>query len=110
ALEGDLGEFLHVEKVAAAQMSVALRLARPNRRRVDRYLDGGQAWSFRIEIQRAMHVLEGATNVSHHHVPRPELGGGMPWLECPLRHQSLRPICAISTTGANMPRGMAAAG
>src|SRR5258706_14533815 len=101
AFEGDLGEFLHGEKVGAAKMSVPLRLARPNRRRVDRHLDRGQAWSFSIEIQRAMHVLESTTNVSHHHVARPELSGGMPWLECPLRHQSLR---FARATGANMPR------
>src|SRR5258706_1825503 len=107
ALEGDLGEFVHVEKVLAAQMDVALRLARPNRRRVDRHLDRGQAWRFRIELQRAMHVLESTTNVRHHHVPRPELGSAMSWLECPLRHPSLR---LFGATGASMPRGTAAAG
>src|SRR5258705_52051 len=69
-------------------MSVALRLARPEFLRVDRYLDGGQAGSDGIEIQRALDVLESAANVRDHHVARPELCGSMAWLECPLRHRS----------------------
>src|SRR5258706_1623567 len=88
AFEGDPGKVLHVEKVAAAEMSVALRLARPKLLRVDRYLDGGQAGSDGIEIQRALDVLESAANVRDHHVARPKLCGSMAWLECPLRHQS----------------------
>jgi len=84
---GDLRIELQVENVGPAQMSVALGLTRPNPARVYRYLDGGEAWIFRVEIQRAMHVLEGTTNVRHHHVARTEFCSGVAWLECPSCHQ-----------------------
>src|ERR671925_418220 len=67
-LEGDLGIFLHVEKVSALKMSVAVRLARPDAARL--YLDFHRSnarvsW---IEKKRAANVFEVTTNVGHHHV------------------------------------------
>jgi hypothetical protein len=89
AHEGDLRMVLNVEEVSAPQMRIALRFARPNESGVDHCPNSGQAGILGIEVQSALHVLEGTTDVSDHHVPGSKLRGAMTWLEDPFGHQIL---------------------
>jgi len=63
-------EFVHVEKVAAAQMSVGA--AGPSKSSSSRLLPRRRtSGGVQHRNPAPMHVLESTTNVSHHHVPRP---------------------------------------
>src|ERR687888_1767310 len=84
--EGDLRIFLHVEKVGALKMSVAVRLARPDAARLYFNFDRSSARVSWIEKKRAANVFKVATNVGHHHVTHAKLRRRMSRLEKPLSH------------------------
>jgi hypothetical protein len=76
----------HVEEVRAAQVFVALGLARPQRRRIDAHLGPAVLGTVGVELERPLQVLEGATDVRDHHVPHAEFRGGVGFVEGPSRH------------------------
>src|SRR6516225_9481749 len=79
--ESDRRLLLHVEKVSAAKVVVASRLAAPKIPRVDFDRDGGALGMLGIEPQRALHVLEVPADAGHHHVSNAKRCGRMPGLK-----------------------------
>src|SRR6266702_436738 len=86
AAKSDLGKMFRVEKVCTAQVIVARGLAAPNLSRVNGDFHGRGSRIFWLEVERAVHVIEMSTDVSDHHVPRAELGGGVAGFESPFSH------------------------
>src|SRR5262249_61774737 len=89
AAKRDRRVMLDVEEVGALQVRVARRLAAPQAARVDRDLEGRGGRVVRVEVERAMNVLEVPADAGDHHVPRAELRRRVPRLEEPLRHTAL---------------------
>ena len=72
---------LNVEEVSVSQMHRVEYVWRDHCRKT------GWAGILGIEVQSALHVLEGTTDVSDHYVPGSKLRGGMTWLAHSFGHQ-----------------------
>src|SRR5215467_5421314 len=77
AAEGDGFEMLDVEKVGAAQMGVAIRLAGPEPRGVDLNFHRGALRMRGIEVDLAVDVFEVPADVGDHHVAYAEFRGSV---------------------------------
>ena len=84
--EADFRIKLDIEEVSAAKMRVSLRFSRPDRFGIDANLNPGRTRVPGIKCQLPLDVFEIATDASDHHVPRAELGSGVPGLEKLLGH------------------------
>src|SRR5918998_4744102 len=89
ACESNVGMILHVEKVSAPEMSIAVRLSCPDFRGFDRSLDRSGLRVRRIKKEGAVNVFEMAADGSYHHVTHAKLRRRMPRLEKPFGHSSL---------------------
>ncbi len=74
ALEGQLGIFLDIEKVGAAQVFVAVLVVGVNGRRLDVRLHRGLIDVLFVVIDHAGHIAETPSRVADHHVADSEAG------------------------------------
>jgi hypothetical protein len=81
SLERDLRVALDVEEVRAAQVVVAVLLARPDAGGVDLAAEAGGERLVQVELQLTVDVLEQPADPGDHHVPGPELGLAVARLE-----------------------------
>src|SRR5574337_417351 len=88
ATKGDLGKALGIKEVRTHEMGIAIALTAPEPPHIDHRLDAGQGGALRIELERAVHVLEVTPNVRDHHVSRTELGCRMSRFERPALHRA----------------------
>src|SRR5262249_28912633 len=89
--ESDFWILLHVQKVGAAKVVVALGLATPEISGVDFDRDRGLLRMFGIKPQRALDALEIPTDAGDHHVANAKLGRRMTRLECPFHARMSNP-------------------
>src|SRR4051812_15269697 len=101
--EADPRVMFDVEEVGAAQVLVALRLAAPEPGGVDLAREARIQTVGLVELECAVDVLEVAAHPGDHHVPRAELGRGVPRFEQPGRHQG-RSRSRVVTTKATSSR------
>jgi len=88
AAKPDAGMMFNVEEIGAAQMCVAIRLARPQCAGVDFDFNRGGLRPCGIEVEPAMDVFEVPADVGDHHVVYTEFRGRMSGFEEPLRQGS----------------------
>jgi len=110
AAKSDSGMMFNVEEIDAAQMRIAIRLARPQPAGFDFDFNYGGLRACGIEVEPTMDVFEVPADVGYHHVAYTEFRGRMSGFEEPLRQGSflsswilarpqLRPLPSIGIKG-----------